>query len=969
MPSGENASPSRPCSFPELPTIEVMSSTGAGSSLPLRIGADAPGLLDDVERRRRPGGSRARSGRSRSASWRELDVDRVEVGEVVVVVGPAASTSSRSGAWWSSGRRAARVVAARAPGDAQTGRRRRRRARARDGCACRRPYRAGPRRRRRVRCACVKYVVLVPDGCADEPVDELDGRTPLEAAALPHLARARGPQRGRPGDRDPRRAAAGQRRREPRDPRLRPARVPHRPRADRGRGDGRGARGPTRSRTAATSSPSAPTARWSTSPPVTSRASRATRSSRRSTPTLGGGRDGVRFHAGRRVPPPGRGAARLGRRRVRAAARPHRQARGLADRRRRAAKLAALMEASRPVVAERRGRVDSIATQIWLWGQGVRPTLPPLRRPLRRRRPADLRGRPRARARRARRHRGARRPRRERRLRQRLRRAARRVPRRRSPTATSSSSTSRRPTKRATSRTSAEKVAALEAWDREIIGPLVDALPGLRRRTGSCCCPTTRRRSGSAPTRRTRCRTSSSTRASRSRGGRTPSTATAGLAPVAAHGLMAPPDDSPGASSRDRATDGRIESASGPDGGCRVPLDHRVSAWGPDPESVAATASATPGSLDFRAQIACGSSPYASSDWTPGSGFDAGRTGRFQGADDGLRAATRTVDARRQGSRGAARDRRRDGRQGHHPAAQGRPRRRDPRRRGRPGRAAVGQRARRAATKDTANGSADAKPKRAVRSKKASELAARDASIAALAAEEDGARGRPAPSPRSRPDPAAPRRATETDDADAATPAPRPTTGERRPRDRRRGRGRASTPTTSARRTATATAPARRRRRRRGRDRGRAPGRRASARRRWRAARARVQRRADRDRGSARPARRGLRLPPHERLPARSQRRVRVRVAGAPLRAAQGRLRQGRDPSAGEQREVPGAAARRPDQRRRDPTTRARAPALRGPHPAVPGRAAPARARSRSPASSPAGSSTCCRRSARASAG
>ena len=34
----------------------------------------------------------------------------------------------------------------------------------------------------------MKYVVCVPDGCADEPVDELDGRTPLEAAALPTLA-------------------------------------------------------------------------------------------------------------------------------------------------------------------------------------------------------------------------------------------------------------------------------------------------------------------------------------------------------------------------------------------------------------------------------------------------------------------------------------------------------------------------------------------------------------------------------------------------------------------------------------------------------------------------------------------------------------------------------------------------------------------------------------------------------------
>ena len=33
----------------------------------------------------------------------------------------------------------------------------------------------------------MKYVVCVPDGCADEPTDRLDGRTPLEAAHLPTL--------------------------------------------------------------------------------------------------------------------------------------------------------------------------------------------------------------------------------------------------------------------------------------------------------------------------------------------------------------------------------------------------------------------------------------------------------------------------------------------------------------------------------------------------------------------------------------------------------------------------------------------------------------------------------------------------------------------------------------------------------------------------------------------------------------
>jgi 2,3-bisphosphoglycerate-independent phosphoglycerate mutase len=35
----------------------------------------------------------------------------------------------------------------------------------------------------------MKYLVFVPDGCADVPLDELGGRTPLEAARMPHLAR------------------------------------------------------------------------------------------------------------------------------------------------------------------------------------------------------------------------------------------------------------------------------------------------------------------------------------------------------------------------------------------------------------------------------------------------------------------------------------------------------------------------------------------------------------------------------------------------------------------------------------------------------------------------------------------------------------------------------------------------------------------------------------------------------------
>ena len=35
----------------------------------------------------------------------------------------------------------------------------------------------------------MKYVVCIPDGCADEPVPALDGRTPLEVARMPTLAR------------------------------------------------------------------------------------------------------------------------------------------------------------------------------------------------------------------------------------------------------------------------------------------------------------------------------------------------------------------------------------------------------------------------------------------------------------------------------------------------------------------------------------------------------------------------------------------------------------------------------------------------------------------------------------------------------------------------------------------------------------------------------------------------------------
>src|SRR6266513_3296001 len=61
---------------------------------------------------------------------------------------------------------------------------------------------------------------------------------------------------------------------------------------------------------------------------------------------------------------------------------------------------------------------------------------------------------------------------------------------------------------------------------------------------------------------------------------------------------------------------------------------------------------------------------------------------------------------------------------------------------------------------------------------------------------------------------------------------------------------------------------------------------------------ARVPGRAGPDRGDARPARRGLWLPARDELPAGAEGRVRVGVAGATVRATQGRLPQGVRPSA-----------------------------------------------------------------------
>src|SRR3954464_679743 len=35
----------------------------------------------------------------------------------------------------------------------------------------------------------MKYAIVIPDGCADEPQDSLGGKTPLQAARTPHMNR------------------------------------------------------------------------------------------------------------------------------------------------------------------------------------------------------------------------------------------------------------------------------------------------------------------------------------------------------------------------------------------------------------------------------------------------------------------------------------------------------------------------------------------------------------------------------------------------------------------------------------------------------------------------------------------------------------------------------------------------------------------------------------------------------------
>ena len=220
----------------------------------------------------------------------------------------------------------------------------------------------------------VKYLVLVPDGCADEPLAELDGRTPLGAAHMPRLAAlaARGevgraaviPEGLPPGSDvgnmsilgyDPAEYHTG---RAPIEAaamgiELGPDEVAYRCNlvtiGDQNVMVDFAAGHPTDAQ----------------SHPIVAALEAE----------LGGGRDGVRFHAGVEyrhlcvvpsdwadaecVPPHDLTGQ--------AAVWPTGPA---------AAKVRALMDASRPVVQAAAVAVDSTATQIWLWGQGRRPALP-----------------------------------------------------------------------------------------------------------------------------------------------------------------------------------------------------------------------------------------------------------------------------------------------------------------------------------------------------------------------------------------------------------------------------------------------------------------------------------------------------------------------------------------------------------------------------------------------------------------
>ena len=222
----------------------------------------------------------------------------------------------------------------------------------------------------------VKYVVFVPDGCADVALDELDGRTPLEAARLPNLQALAGesevgmarviPDGLPPGSDVGNMAILG----------FDPARY-HTGRAPIEAAAMGVALAPDevayRCNLVTLSRDDPPRMDDFAAGHVTSEQSHPILAALDS--ALGAGRDGVRFHAGVEY----RHLCVVPRDWADAECTPPHDLTGSVvawPRGPAAPKLQRLMDESRRVVRDAARAVDSTATQIWLWGQGAMPALP-----------------------------------------------------------------------------------------------------------------------------------------------------------------------------------------------------------------------------------------------------------------------------------------------------------------------------------------------------------------------------------------------------------------------------------------------------------------------------------------------------------------------------------------------------------------------------------------------------------------
>jgi 2,3-bisphosphoglycerate-independent phosphoglycerate mutase len=220
----------------------------------------------------------------------------------------------------------------------------------------------------------MKYVVLVPDGCADEPLAELGGRTPLEAARMPRLAAlaARAevglatviPEGLPPGSDVGNLAILGY------DPaEFHTGRAPIEAAA---MGVELGPDEVAFRCNLVTVDDDGVMVDYAAGH-VTSEQGRTIIDALDA--ELGDGRDGVRFHPGVEY----RHLCVVPRALADAACIPPHDLTGrpaVLPTGAGARELVALMEASKPVVRTTAADVGSTATQIWLWGQGVRPVLP-----------------------------------------------------------------------------------------------------------------------------------------------------------------------------------------------------------------------------------------------------------------------------------------------------------------------------------------------------------------------------------------------------------------------------------------------------------------------------------------------------------------------------------------------------------------------------------------------------------------